>query len=75
MSVTSISTLHRAVAAIAEFLEDEFPPDLFSFMDGGTTLNIAGEALSQLSFSDHWQRLATAYEHAGGTIYCPDSED
>lgn len=68
------STLHRAIAAIAEHLEDEFPPELFNFIDGGTTLQITNEALSQVSFGDDWQRLVTAYEQAGGTVYCPDQE-
>lgn len=71
----SASALHRAIAAIAEFLEDEFAPEHFNFIDGGTTLEISNEALSQASFSDHWQQLVTNYEHAGGTVYCPDSEE
>ena len=73
MSVLA-STLHRAIASIAEYLEDEFSPELFSFIDGGTTLEISNEALSQVSFSDNWQYLVTAYEQAGGTVYCPDGE-
>ena len=72
---TATSTLHRAIAAIAKYLEDEFAPELFNFIDGGVTLEITNEALSQVSLSDDWQRLVTAYEHAGGTVYCPDSED
>jgi hypothetical protein len=38
------SALHKAIAAVAEYLEDEFSPELFSFMDGGTTLDICSEA-------------------------------
>lgn len=72
--VVPASTLHRAIAAIAEYLEDEFPPELFNFIDGGTTLQITNESLSQVSFGDDWQRLVTAYEQAGGTLYCPDQE-
>lgn len=72
---TSTSALHRAIAAIAEYLEDEFAPEHFNFIDGGTTLEITNESLCQVSFSDCWQRLVTAYEHAGGTVYCPDSEE
>ncbi len=68
------STLHQAIAAIAAYLEDEFSCELFTFMDGGTTLEIYSEALSQISFSDNWQSLVTAYEQAGGTVYCPDGE-
>lgn len=68
------STLHRSIAAIAEYLEDEFPPELFHFCDGGTTLEIASEALLQVSFSDHWQQLVTQYESNGGCVYCPDQE-
>lgn len=69
------STLHKAIAAVAEYLEGEFSPELFSFMDGGTTLEIMAEALNQVSFSDNWQRLVTDYENAGGTIYCPDDNE
>lgn len=72
---TATSTLHRATAAIAEYLEDEFAPEHFNFIDGGSTLEITNEALRQVSFNDSWQRLVTAYEHAGGTVYCPDSKD
>jgi hypothetical protein len=68
------STLHRAIAAIAEYLEDELAPELFNFIDGGITLEITNEALCQVSFSDHWQQLVTNYEQAGGTVYCPDGE-
>jgi glutathione S-transferase len=68
------STLHQAIAAIAEYLEDEFAPELFTFRDGGTTLEIYAEALNQISFSNEWQRLVTDYEHAGGTVYCSDGE-
>jgi len=68
------SSLHRAIAAIAAYLEDEFSCELFTFMDGGTTLEIYAEALNQISFSVNWQRLVSAYEQAGGTVYCPDGE-
>ncbi len=68
------STLHRSIASIAEYLEDEFAPDHFHFMDGGKTLYITNEALLQVSFSDEWQRRVTDYENAGGTVYCPDQE-
>ena len=73
MSVLT-STLHQSIAAIAAYLEDEFSCELFTFMDGGTTLEIYSEALTQISFSNDWQSLVTAYENAGGTVYCPDAE-
>jgi hypothetical protein len=69
------STLHRAIAAVAEYLEDEFSPELFSFMDGGTTLDICAEALSQCRQDPHWQSLAQAYESLGGSISCADSDE
>lgn len=69
------STLHRAIAAIAEYLEAEFSPELFSFMDGGTTLDVCSEALSQCRQDPHWQALAQNYESLGGSISCPDSDD
>ena len=42
------STLHKAIAALAEYLEDEFSPELFSCMDGGTTLDLSAEASSSV---------------------------
>jgi hypothetical protein len=69
------STLHRAIAAVAEYLEDEFSPELFSFMDGGVTLDICSIALSQCRQDPHWLSLAQTYESLGGSISCPDSDD
>jgi hypothetical protein len=66
------STLHKAIAKVAEYLEDEFSPELFSFMDGGTTLDICSEALSQCQSDPHWQALAQTYESCGGSISCSD---
>ncbi len=74
MSIAT-STQHYVIAAIAQYLEDMVAPEHFNFIDGGTTLEITNEALSQVSFSDYWQQLVTAYENAGGTVYCPDSEE
>lgn len=69
------STLHKAIAAVAEYLEDEFSPELFSFMDGGTTLDLSSEVLSQSQSDLHWQALAREYESLGGSISCPDSNE
>jgi hypothetical protein len=69
------SALHRAIASVAEYLEDEFSPDLFNFMDGGTTLNLSSEALSQCQSDPHWRTLAQTYESLGGSISCPDDND
>jgi hypothetical protein len=69
------STLHKAIAAVAEYLEDEFSPELFSFMDGGTTLDLSAEVLSQSQSDPHWQTLAREYESLGGSISCPDSNE
>lgn len=69
------STLHRAIAAIAEYLEDEFSAELFSFMDGGTTLDLCSEALNQCRQDPHWQALAQNYEALGGSISCPDDNE
>jgi hypothetical protein len=66
------SALHKAIAAIAEYLEDEFSPELFSFVDGGETLDICSEALSQCKLDPHWQALAQTYEAKGGSIYCAE---
>lgn len=69
------STLHRAIATTAEYLEDNLSPELFSFMDGGETLEICSEALSQCRQSCEWQQLEQGYEAAGGSIYCPDDNE
>lgn len=77
MKSTDISTsaLHRVIAITAEYLEDNLSPELFSFMDGGTTLEICSEALSQCRQSCEWQQLEQGYEAAGGSIYCPDDNE
>jgi len=69
------SQQHKAIAAIAEYLEDEFSSELFSFMDGGTTLDICSEALSQCQADSRWQTLAREYESLGGSILSSDAED
>ena len=69
------SSLHRAIAAIAEYLEDEFSSELFSFMDGGTTLDICSEALSQCKSDPRWQTLAKTYESLGGSISSSDDNE
>ncbi len=69
------STLHKAIASVAEYLEDEFSPELFSFMDGGTTLDICSEALSQCQSDPHWQTLAREYEALGGSISSSDDNE
>ncbi|HEY9612533.1 hypothetical protein [Allocoleopsis sp.] len=77
MESTNVSTssLHKAIAALAEYLEDKFSPDLFGFLDGGTTLEIMSEALLRVSCADEWQRLLQQYQQVGGTIYCPDDNE
>lgn len=69
------STLHKAIASVAEYLEDEFSPELFSFMDGGTTLDICSEALSQCHQDPHWLTLAQNYEALGGSISSSDDNE
>ena len=69
------STLHKAIAAIAEYLEDEFSSELFSFMDGGTTLDVCSEALSQCKSDPRWQTLAREYETLGGSISSSDDNE
>jgi len=69
------SMQHKAIAAIAEYLEDEFSPELFSFMDGGLTLDICSEALSQCQADPRWQALAREYEANGGSISSSDDNE
>lgn len=70
-----VSTLHKAIASVAKYLEDELSPELFSFMDGGTTLDICSEALSQCRQDPHWQALEQNYESIGGSISSSDSDE
>jgi hypothetical protein len=69
------SALHKAIAAVAEYLEDEFSPELFSFMDGGTTLDICSIALSQCQSDTRWQTLVQNYESSGGSILSSDDNE
>lgn len=48
MNTTTVldSTLHYCIADIARFLEENVPGK-YTFMDGGTTLEIASDALIQ----------------------------
>ena len=69
------SQQYKAIAAVAEYLEDEFSPELFSFMDGGTTLDLSSEALNQCRQNPRWQTLAQEYEANGGSISCPDDNE
>ena len=69
------STLHKAIASVAEYLENEFSAELFSFMDGGTTLDICSEALTQCRLDPHWQTLARTYESLGGSISNSDDNE
>jgi hypothetical protein len=69
------STLHKAIASVAEYLENEFSPELFAFMDGGTTLDLSAEALSQCRLDPRWQTLAQNYEALGGSISCSDDSE
>lgn len=68
----SVSSLHRAISQLAEYLFDNLSPELFSFMDGGSTVLICSQALAQCRQSSEWQPLEQSYEQVGGCIYFPD---
>lgn len=66
MNTTTVldSTLHYCIADIARFLEENVPGK-YAFMDGGTTLEIASDALIQCLWSKRWESLTQRYEKAG----------
>lgn len=71
----STSTLHRAIADVAEFLEANADPKLWGFLDGGTTLEIYTEPLKRCRQSATWTALEQRYEAVGGSIYSPDDNE
>lgn len=69
------STLYHTVGDVAQFLEATASPEQWSFLDGGTTLEICSELLTQCRQDNAWTQLEERYEAVGGCIYCPDSDD
>jgi hypothetical protein len=69
------STLHHTVGDVAQFLETTASPEQWSFLDGGNTLEICSELLTQCRQMDDWTQLEQRYADVGGCIYCPDSDD
>lgn len=72
MQATQTSTTYRAIAQIAEYVEDELDPDEFAFLDGGLTLQINASSLAQISQVNSWHKLQQNFEQVGGCIYSPD---
>ena len=58
------SDLHSRIADIARFLENNVPGK-YSFMDGGTTLEIESDALMQCQWNNRWAYLTERYEQVG----------
>ncbi|HEY9672033.1 MAG TPA: hypothetical protein V6D11_11345 [Waterburya sp.] len=66
------STLHRAIADVAEFLEGNAVADQWGFLDSGQTLEIYSSVLEDCRQQEAWTALEQRYEAVGGNIYCPD---
>ncbi len=69
------STLHRAIADVAEFLESNADSSLWGFLDNGETLEIYTAALKDCRQHATWTALEQRYESVGGNIYCPDDNE
>jgi hypothetical protein len=69
------STLHRAIADVAEFLENHASPEQWGFEDGGTTLEICSELLEQCRQDETWQAIEQRYNQVNGSIYSPDDNE
>lgn len=69
------STLHRAIADVAEYLESNASPEQWGFEDGGTTLEVCGELLAQCRQDEAWTVLEQRYDAVGGCVYCPDDSE
>lgn len=74
------STLHRAIADLAEYLERYTAVDIeasnqWGFLDNGETLEISVRLLNEFRQSDAWTALEQRYEAVGGNIYCPDENE
>ncbi|MBD2016171.1 hypothetical protein H6F96_19630 [Microcoleus sp. FACHB-53] len=74
------STLHRAIADLAEFLErytsvDNEASTQWDFLDNGETLEISVVLLNEFRQSDAWNALEARYEGVGGNIYSPDDNE
>ncbi len=69
------STLHRAIADVAAFLEATASPEQWTLMDGGYSLEICSELLKQCRQDENWQQLEQRYDELGCCVYCPDSDD
>jgi hypothetical protein len=69
------SELYQTIADMARFLEAGASKEDYSFLDGGTTLEIYSCLLNQCRTSAEWLTLETRYESVGGHVYCPDDNE
>lgn len=74
------STLYRAIADVAEFLErytavDNEASTQWGFLDNGETLEICKRLLEEFRQCEAWAALEQRYEAVGGNIYCPDDNE
>jgi hypothetical protein len=69
------STLHHTVGDLAQFLEAAEMPEQWSFLDGGTTLEICFELLDNCRQHEEWLSLEKRYTELNCCIFCPDSDD
>lgn len=64
----SVSTTHYAIAAIAQYLEQNCKDSTYEFMDGGLTLSIQSGALEWCRNSEEFQQLEQNYSAVCGYI-------
>lgn len=73
--MAAISVTHRAISQIAYYLErNSLSVIAFDFMDGGLTLDIHSQLLSEYRKRQAWQELENEYLAVGGNIFSSDEE-
>jgi hypothetical protein len=74
MSQLLDSELYQTLADMARFLEALATKTDYSFVDGGESLEISTDLLSQCRSNPDWLALEKRYEQVNGHIYSPDAD-
>jgi hypothetical protein len=67
------SEFYFAIANLLAHLE-QHAPGTFDVMDGGVTVDIAAETLTQLRADPTWQQLEAAHANVGGCVNTQESD-
>jgi hypothetical protein len=74
MSQVKDSQLYQTLADMARFLEANAKKTDYGFVDGGESLEIRKDLLSQCRSNPDWLILEKRYEQVNGHIYSPDAD-